>query len=192
GVVTAKKVGHGEHARDEKDASAQTGPAALAFLKRYLVLFLVTHESSNQWPTATEYYAPRPEFSFFWVTPIAPPSRLTGVGTPASMRAITLEPPLTWSPTVTAISAPSWSQRSTREPKRTSPTNSPRPTVSPVFFQETTRRATQPAICLKTTSPYSLARVKTFCSLSRDALSAQAAMNFPGLYSRRVMVPAAG
>src|SRR5262249_33672813 len=65
GVVTAKKVGQGEHARDKKDAAAQTGPAALAFLKRYLVLFALTHGSSNQRPTATEYYAPRPEFSLF-------------------------------------------------------------------------------------------------------------------------------
>ena len=97
------------------------------------------------------------------------------------MRARTLEPPFTFSPTFTRISASLGSHKSTREPNRTSPMRSPRATSSPAFFHDTTRRATQPAICLYTISPCSVACVNTFCSFWRDALSSHAARNFPGL-----------
>src|SRR5208283_5530369 len=141
---------------------------------------------------STEYYA-RPPYSVnFCFAPGEFPGALSRLGTPAKMRASTVEPPFTFSPTFTAISAFSGSQISMRDPKRTSPMRSPRATVSPCFFQDTTRRATQPAICLNTISPCSLARVNTFCSFSSEAFSAHAARNFPGLYSSFVIVPAAG
>src|SRR6202795_4159808 len=141
--------------------------------------------------SATEYYAPCSDSLIFCIALGSPP-RFGEIPAPAPNRATPLGPPFTLSPTFTAISAPSGSQRSTREPNRTNPTSSPRPTGSPVLFHETTRRATHPAICLKTISPYSLESVKTFCSFSSEALSAHAARNFPGLYSSRVIVPAAG
>src|SRR5579862_559427 len=68
-------------------------------------------------------------------------------------RARTLAPPATCWPGRTRISTPAGSQISIREPKRIIPTRSPRITESPTDFQQTMRRATHPAICLKTTSP---------------------------------------
>src|SRR5467141_3770436 len=69
---------------------------------------------------------------------------------------------------------------------------SPRAMRSPDFFQQTTRRAISPAICLKVISPDSVARVMTFCSLWVEADSRMAAENLPGQYFMLVMVPAAG
>src|SRR4029077_3292666 len=71
-------------------------------------------------------------------------------------RARVLVPPATCWPGRTTISTPSGSQISMREPKRIIPTRSPRIRESPGDFQQTIRRATHPAICLKTTSPRSL------------------------------------
>jgi len=56
---------------------------------------------------------------------------------------------------------------------------SPLVTVSSGFFQETTRRAMSPAICLNSIFPCAVARVKMFCSFWLEALGSQAAINFP-------------
>ena len=49
--------------------------------------------------------------------------------------------------------APAGNITSTREPNLISPTRSPRQHGSPVFLVKTMRRASNPAICLKTTVP---------------------------------------
>src|SRR5882762_3886472 len=175
-VVATKQVRHREQAGNQKNSAAQPCAPGGLLHKRHLVLFSFAHVPSRVTQHSTTRRASIPQLF----------CALTGI------RAITLDPPFTLSPTFTANSAPSGSHRSTRDPNRTNPTNSPRPTKSPVFFHDTTRRATHPAICLKTISPYSLERVKTFCSFSSDAFSAHAARNFPGLYSSCVIVPAAG
>ena len=95
-------------------------------------------------------------------------------------KARTLEPPFTWSPTFTRRSESRGSQRSAREPKRTRPMRSPRATRSPSFFQQTTRRAMSPAICLKVISPESVVRVMMFCSLLVEADSRMAAEELAG------------
>src|ERR1700730_2681491 len=73
-------------------------------------------------------------------------------------RASTLTPPDTCWPGRATISASCGSQTSVREPNRISPIRSPNFTVSPGAFQQTTRRAMAPAICLKTISPRSVSR----------------------------------
>src|SRR5258707_15028545 len=75
-------------------------------------------------------------------------------------RARTLDPPATLSPTFTRSLEPYGTQRSTREPKRTRPMRSPLLTDSWAFFQETTRRAITPAICLNSIVPCVVVRVK--------------------------------
>jgi len=71
---------------------------------------------------------------------------------------------------------------STREPNRIIPTRSPRAQWSPGFFRKTIRRASAPAICLKTTRRQSPARSIMFCSLSSDAFGEKAASFCPGVY----------
>src|ERR1700730_18001423 len=73
-------------------------------------------------------------------------------------RASTLTPPDTCWPGRARISASCGSQTSVREPNRISPIRSPNFTLSPGAFQQTTRRAMAPAICLKTISPRSVSR----------------------------------
>src|SRR5215471_19167406 len=66
------------------------------------------------------------------------------------MMPIGVEPPRTRVPRSTVASVPAGKSTSTRDPNRMSPMSSPFPTVSPTFFQHTIRRATNPAICVKT------------------------------------------
>src|ERR1700682_3635860 len=85
-------------------------------------------------------------------------------------------PPLTRSPTATLISDGAGKITSVREPNLIRPTRSPRETASPTFLVKTIRRASKPAICLKTTVMPSPSTVTMFCSLA----SAEAAlMAFP-------------
>src|SRR5690349_11099504 len=161
GIVAAKEISGGEQGREEKDTAAQAAVAKLALREGDFVLVHAVHGYAN-FPAAVK---------------VGSSGCCAGR---RGQRARTLEPPLTFCPTFTRSSASWGSQRSTREPKRTRPTRSPRATVSPGFFQETTRRATQPAICLNSRLPVGVARVKTFCSFCREAPGSHAARNLPG------------
>src|SRR5205823_10273297 len=172
-VVATEQISHCEEARDEKDAPTPQFLIPVApFLERDLVLFCFEHVH-DRFPV---------EMRFASVSAAFFPLDCGASRFPGHL-AIRLEPPFTFSPTFTRISAPFGSQTSTREPNRTSPMPSPHTTCSPCFFQETTRRAMSPAICLKTISPDSVLSVNTFCSFSRDARARMAAKNFPGRYS---------
>src|SRR5207248_4668751 len=180
--VAKEQISHCEEAPDEKDAPTPQFLIPVApFLERDLVLFCFEHVH-DRFPV---------EMRFASVSAAFFPLDCGASRFPGHL-AIRLEPPFTFSPTFTRISAPFGSQTSTREPNRTSPMRSPHTTCSPCFFQETTRRAMSPAICLKTISPDSVLSVNTFCSFSRDARARMAAKNFPGRYSILVIVPLAG
>src|SRR6267154_2869407 len=180
-VVPAQKIRHGEQTRQDKNAPAQSRAFDAPLFKRYLVLFWIGH-GYDRFPVAVRFAS---------VVAVLAPSKLPAAGF-TGQRASTLDPPFTFSPTRTRISASFGTHRSTRDPNRTSPMRSPRATLSPIFFHETTRRAINPAICLNTISPASVESVNTFCSFSREARSIIAARNFPGRYSIFVIVPAAG
>src|SRR5579872_1537908 len=88
----------------------------------------------------------------------------------ACTTAKTLAPPFTLSPTLTCSLAAASMRTSTRDPNLINPTRSPRSTLSPTFLVKTIRRASNPAICLKTTVCPSPSTVTTFCSFcSADA-----------------------
>src|SRR5580658_8568893 len=86
----------------------------------------------------------------------------------SSISASTVAPPFTLSPTFTLRAASAGTMTSTLEPNLMRPTRCPRSTLSPAFKLNTMRRASRPAICLKTTSmPSSLPwplTVTIFCS----------------------------
>src|SRR5262249_31844151 len=173
GVVAAKKSGRRKHRGQKENAATEFGVAEAAFSEGHFALIHVAYLQA-EWPASARATS---EAKFEDCT---------------AQRARTLEPPCTVSPTLTEISASFGSQMSTREPKRTRPMRSPRRTDSPGFFQETTRRAIKPAICLNSISPAGVASVKMFCSFCVEAFGFQAARNLPGRYFTCVMVPVSG
>src|SRR5438552_1995167 len=179
--VTAKQIRRRKQCRHEKHSSPEPGILEAPLSKRDLVLFRIAH-GYDRFPVAVRFAS---------VSAALTASNLSAMRF-AGHRASTLAPPFTFSPTFTKISASFGTHTSTRDPNRTSPMRSPRATFSPAFFQETTLRAINPAICLNTISPASVESVNTFCSFSTEARSRIAARNFPGRYSSFVMVPAAG
>src|ERR1035438_6194668 len=167
GVVAADQVAYGEEAGQEKNATTEFWIANAASADRGFrglrlrfeqLLFGVGHP-----------YVRFPAVVRFSSAALASVScgRFETAGT--GQRARTLDPPFTWSPRATRIWASRGTHRSTREPNRTKPIRSPRCTMSPAFFQQTTRRAMRPAICLKTISPDAVEREITFCSFSAEA-----------------------
>src|SRR5216684_7593755 len=92
-----------------------------------------------------------------------------------------LDPPLTRSPSFTLISAGCGKMTSVREPNLIMPTRCPRASFAPGLGLNTIRRASSPAICLKTTVIPSPSRVTIFCSLSLAEDGAMALPNWPFL-----------
>src|SRR5882724_207581 len=92
-----------------------------------------------------------------------------------------LDPPLTRSPRFTLISAGWGKMTSVREPNLIMPTRCPRASFAPGLGLNTIRRASSPAICLKTTVIPSPSRVTIFCSLSLAEDGAMALPNWPFL-----------
>src|SRR5579872_5808605 len=93
--------------------------------------------------------------------------------------ASTLEPPFTRSPTFTFGRAEASSWTSQREPNLMRPMRWPRSTRSPILGLNTMRRASSPAICLKTTRFPSPSTVTTFCSFCSADATSMAFMNLP-------------
>ena len=134
-VISAEKVGGGHQRRNEKNSATESGlDAGAASVERDFLLIQVRH-AQDCLSTAAKL------------------ASLEGLEALAGQRARTLEPPLTLSPIFTKSWEPWGTHRSTREPKRTRPMRSPAATVSCAFFQETTRRATRPAICFNSIFP---------------------------------------
>src|SRR6266478_896368 len=169
-IVPAQQIRRRKETRKEKDtAPPQFVILEAPLLKRYFVLVGLRHRY-DRFPATVRF----PSVSALLVPPNSSAAAFPG------HRATTLDPPFTLSPTLTTISAVLGTHTSTRDPNRTRPIRSPRATLAPTFFQETTRRAINPAICLNTISPPSVESVNTFCSFSTEARSLMAARNFPG------------
>src|SRR5260221_10755845 len=136
--------------RQKKPSPAHLRFLSPPLLERYCVLLKFPHRHAR-FPAAARCES---------AAAVRRPSETFAVGFP-SHRATTLDPPLTFSPGETIISASCGIHKSTRDPNRTSPIRSPRATRSPSFFQQTTRLAIHPAICLNTISPASVESVIT-------------------------------
>src|SRR6267142_556017 len=181
GVIAPQEVRGREGSRNQKNPPPQPRILDAPLLKRHFVLLGLGH-GYDCFPVAVRFASASAELVS---------ADLLVAGFPVH-RARTLDPPFTFCPSFTRISASRGNHTSTRDPKRTSPIRSPRSTLSPAFFQETTLRAISPAICLNTISPVSVESVNTFCSFSKEARSRIAAKNLPGRYSIFAIVPVAG
>src|SRR5882762_9011366 len=178
-IVAAQEIRGRERRGKQKNSPPQFRVLDAPLLKRHFVLFGLGHDY-DRFPAASRFAS-----AIFVSADLL-------VADFSVQRARTLDPPFTFCPSLTRISASLGNHTSTREPKRTSPIRSPPATLSPAFFQEITLRAISPAICLNTISPESVETVNTFCSFSIEARSRIAARNFPGRYSSFVIVPVAG
>src|SRR5882724_1859684 len=181
GVITAQEIRGRERRGNQKYPPPQFRVLDAPLLKRHFLLFAVGH-GYDRFPLAVRFAS---------VSAAIASAELRIAAFPVH-RASTLDPPFTFCPSFTRISASFGSHTSTREPNRTNPIRSPRSTRSPCLFHETTLRAISPAICLNTISPASVESVNTFCSFSAEARSRIAAKKFPRRYSIFVMVPSAG